>query len=123
MSGPINDAVRIRLGASYSNQTQGYFHNVATGGTSDGNGTGVYLEGQIAADLGPHVEAWVKASTYWFDTTYGETNTTVPYLFQLLPFDPLAPGYPNAAFAPIKELSRSARSIRRSPAIRESRTS
>jgi len=98
-SGPINDAVRFRLGASYTYQGQGYFHNLATGGTSDGNGSSTYLEAQISANLGPHVEAWVKASTYWFDTTYGTTNTTVPYNAQTSLFNVFAPNFPNAAFA------------------------
>jgi iron complex outermembrane receptor protein len=96
-SGPINDHVRFRLAGSWYDQHYGYFRNVAIPGQSeDGNASLWYFEGQIAADLAPNVDLWVRATVADYNGTYRSTNVVSPYDTSEVSFGTLSP---NLAYA------------------------
>lgn len=59
LSGPITDAVRVRLGVSNTQEQAGYLHNIGPAGAAATKGETLY-EAQIEADLTPRVQAWIK---------------------------------------------------------------
>jgi iron complex outermembrane receptor protein len=79
VSGPLTDNIRARLSGSYSDQGEGYFKNVATGGSEGGNGESSYLELQVEADLASNLEAWVKVSSSSSDVASRGDNSPDPY--------------------------------------------
>jgi len=62
VSGPINDSIRYRFGANYTNQTgDGFYRNlngVKEGGdvAQGGNGTSYHIEGQLEGSIGPNFD-------------------------------------------------------------------
>lgn len=78
VSGPLTDNIRARLSASYSDQGEGYFKNVATGGTEGGNGKVSYIELQVEADLTPNLAAWIKVSSSASDIANRSDNSPDP---------------------------------------------
>jgi len=61
VTGPIADGLNFRLQGYTTNQTQGYFKNLA-GGPSEGNVLGeYYIEPSISAKLGDNADLYVKA--------------------------------------------------------------
>ncbi|MFC3079185.1 TonB-dependent receptor [Phenylobacterium terrae] len=62
ISGPITQGLRYRLSVGRLNQDEGWFTNYA-GGPDEGEiRDSWYYEGQLEADLGENVEAWVKVA-------------------------------------------------------------
>jgi iron complex outermembrane receptor protein len=93
MSGPLAPGLKFRLGASYSDQEQGYFHNLSGGGPTEGGaGVGYYIEGQLQANVGDKFDAWVKFADSYFDLTYHSAATVGPQDLALDPFGTLSPG-------------------------------
>ena len=92
MSGPIAPGLKFRLGASYSDQEQGYFHNVSGGPSEGGAGVGYYIEAQLQANVGDKFDAWVKFADSYFDLTYHSAATVGPQDLALDPFGSLSPG-------------------------------
>ncbi|THD59717.1 TonB-dependent receptor [Phenylobacterium sp.] len=76
VSGPINDWLRFRLGGNYTTESGGYSTNLATGQhvggdvAQAGSGQSQYLEGQLDANLGDHIDAWAMVSSGQFYTNY-----------------------------------------------------
>jgi len=72
VSGPINDHLRMRLGATKVDQDKGYFKNLS-GATSEGGRLDqYYVEGQLEGDLADNkVEWWVKVAGAGFDNPGG----------------------------------------------------
>jgi iron complex outermembrane receptor protein len=76
VSGPINDWLRFRLGGNYTSQDGGYSKNLASGQrvggdvAQGGSGQSQYLEGQLDANLGDHIDAWAMLSSGQFYTNY-----------------------------------------------------
>jgi iron complex outermembrane receptor protein len=89
VSGPINDNVRFRLGGNYTDQQGGFFHNLVgdkVGGTvAQGNsGKSQYVEAQIDANIGEHLDLWAMVSSGLYFTNYHDTATVgaIPISFQ-----------------------------------------
>ena len=76
VSGPINDHLKFRLGANYTSQHDGFFHNFQgspQGGNQvlGGSGDTRYFEGQLEGHW-DKLDAWVMASSGTFDAnTHG----------------------------------------------------
>jgi iron complex outermembrane receptor protein len=80
VSGPINDHLKFRLGANYTNESGGYFQNLdgpAQGGNvAQGNsGDSHYFEGQLEGNW-DHLDIWAIASSGQFRTNYHTTEET-----------------------------------------------
>lgn len=96
VSGPINDDLRFRLGGNVTQENGGYFKNLD--GPSQGGGLpqlsagqSQYLEGQLDANIGEHLDAWGMISSGRFEGDYHQIATTgaIPNNYQ-----------PNGAFTP-----------------------
>ena len=78
ISGPINDHLKFRLGANYTDMQGGYFHNLEGLGDQGGNlpngssGTTKYFEGQLEGHW-DKLDVWAMASTGDFATNYKTT--------------------------------------------------
>ncbi|HXQ45228.1 MAG TPA: TonB-dependent receptor plug domain-containing protein, partial [Caulobacteraceae bacterium] len=79
LSGPVNDSLRLRLAASYNDQEQGYFKNLAGGPDEGGIGKNWYVEGQLDANVTPQLELWMKADAFGYDSRYRASNDNAPY--------------------------------------------
>lgn len=90
ISGPVTDDIRVRVGASWSDQNKGYFRNVAGGPSEGGVASNLYVEGQIEADLGPDATLWLKAFTGRSTGRPRTANFLTPYDYE--PYSDLAPG-------------------------------
>ena len=90
VSGPISDNVRFRLGGNYTDQRGGYFTNLANGAKVGGDvaqgnsGKSQYVEAQIDANIGEHLDVWGMASSGLYFTNYHDTATVgaIPISFQ-----------------------------------------
>jgi iron complex outermembrane receptor protein len=96
VSGPIMENLRFRLGANYTDEGGGFFHNLAldqrVGGTGPQGNSGrtQYLEGQLEGNW-DKVDGWFMASsgTYWTNYHTVATRGAYPTNFTL-----------NGAFSP-----------------------
>jgi iron complex outermembrane receptor protein len=77
VSGPIDDHLKFRLGGNYTDQSGGFFKNVAPGSPQGGDlvlgggGQTQYLMGQLEGKW-DHLDAWVQASSGDFNAnTHG----------------------------------------------------
>ncbi len=94
VSGPINEHLRFRAGASKIDQGKGWFHNLS-GGPSEGNRLDEsYAEVQLAGDVG-RLEWWVKGAGAKFDNVgggpSGRATMTVGAYDSTLPISEVAP--------------------------------
>ena len=101
VSGPIADGLKFRLGANYTDQTGGYFHNLdgsSEGGsiTQGGTGHAYHVEAQLEAKLGDNFEAWGKVATSDFNVTFHTQALVGPYGQSEFPTGAL---FPNAFYA------------------------
>jgi iron complex outermembrane receptor protein len=61
MSGPIAPGLQFRLAGNWEKQRNGYFTNVVPGMASEGNVVDqFYVEGQLQAKFGDHLDMWTK---------------------------------------------------------------
>jgi iron complex outermembrane receptor protein len=95
MSGPINDHVRFRVGANYTQENGGYYNNLngpPEGGNvaQGGNGFSYHIEGQLEGDFGSNFEWWMKAATSDYDVSY-HTESLIGPLDTREFYDPLMP--------------------------------
>lgn len=69
ISGPITDDLKFRLSGYKKDQRDGWFHNVAPGGVSEGGVKNEYaVELQGEANIGEHLNIWGKIGTlHWND--------------------------------------------------------
>jgi iron complex outermembrane receptor protein len=71
-SGPINDNLRVRFSGYKLDQRQGYYDNVNPGMPSEGAKRNEWeYQFQVDANLGEHVEAWVKYESLKWDDRGG----------------------------------------------------
>jgi iron complex outermembrane receptor protein len=100
VSGPINDAMRFRFGANYTNQNgKGFYTNlngVDEGGdvAQGGNGTSYHIEGQLEGNVGSNFDWWAKLATSDYDVSYHTETLLGPLDTREFP----APLFPNANF-------------------------
>ncbi|MGZ3402729.1 MAG: TonB-dependent receptor [Phenylobacterium sp.] len=92
VSGPLAPDLQFRLGGNWEKQRDGYFKNIVPGMPSEGNVIDTYyVEGQLQAKFGEHLEGWVKASIAGWNNGGGgpgarATYTTGPLnTFEYLP--------------------------------------
>ena len=63
ISGPLAPDLQFRLAGNWEKQRDGWFTNVVPGMPSEGNVIDqFYVEGQLQAKFGDHMDGWVKAS-------------------------------------------------------------
>jgi iron complex outermembrane recepter protein len=99
-SGPINDAMRYRFGANYTNQTSdGFYKNLngtdeGGGVAQGGNGTSYHIEGQLEGNIGSVFDWWTKLATSDYDVSYHTETLLGPLDTREFP----APLFPNANF-------------------------
>ncbi len=92
VSGPISENLRFRVGASSTQQDEGYFTNV-TGGPSEGDVTDAhYLEAQLEGEIGENFEFWIKGSLDAFEESRRATAQSGDYDFARLPSTYLTQG-------------------------------
>ena len=61
VSGPLAPDLQFRLAGNWEKQRDGYFENVVPGKQSEGNVIDQYfLEGQLQAKFGDHMDGWMK---------------------------------------------------------------
>jgi iron complex outermembrane recepter protein len=100
LSGPINDAIRYRFGANYTNQNgKGFYTNlngVNEGGdvAQGGNGTSYHIEGQLEGNVGSSFDWWAKLATSDYDVSYHTETLLGPLDTREFP----VPLFPNANF-------------------------
>jgi iron complex outermembrane recepter protein len=100
VSGPINDSVRYRFGANYTDQNgKGFYTNlngVDEGGdvAQGGNGNSYHIEGQLEGNVGSNFEWWTKLATSDYDVSYHTETLLGPLDTREFP-NPL---FPNANF-------------------------
>ena len=62
VSGPLTPDLKFRLAGNWEKQRDGYYTNVVPGMPSEGNVIDqFYLEGQLQARFGDHMDGWAKA--------------------------------------------------------------
>ncbi|MBS0360724.1 MAG: TonB-dependent receptor [Proteobacteria bacterium] len=90
VSGPLSDNVRFSLGGNYTDQSGGYFTNLAGGhkvggDVAQGNsGKSQYVEAQIDANIGEHLDAWAMLSSGLYFTNYHDTAVSGPIPISLV---------------------------------------
>ncbi|MBS0410276.1 MAG: TonB-dependent receptor [Proteobacteria bacterium] len=92
VSGPLNDEWRLRLAAYRNVQSHGYFHNLAGGPSEGGRGSSYYVEGQVDANLGEHLDFWLKVADFGYDSSYRGGNSNGSYDYSPFPPGSLGPG-------------------------------
>ncbi|THD68367.1 TonB-dependent receptor plug domain-containing protein, partial [Phenylobacterium sp.] len=84
VSGPLAPDLQFRLAGNWQKQDQGYYKNIVPGMPSEGGVIdNYYIEGQLQAKFGEHLDGWVKAAiSGWNDGGGGPgaraTYTTGP---------------------------------------------
>ncbi len=84
VSGPITDNLRFRLGGNYTDESGGYFHNLATGdrvggtGPQGNSGRTQYWEAQLEGNW-DKLDGWFMASSGEYYTNYHTVATRGAY--------------------------------------------
>lgn len=92
ISGPVSDNVRLRLAALRNDQQEGYYKNLAGGPSEGGRNRSYYVEGQVAIDLGPRADAWIKLYTGGSEGHPRSINLIGAYDYSPFPIGSLTPG-------------------------------
>lgn len=92
VSGSLTPGLRARLSGARYSQDEGYYTNAAGGPSEGGAGERDYLELQLAADLGPDVEAWLKLFANAADMRPRNDNVVSAYDYAPYPTTFVAPG-------------------------------
>ncbi|HEX2815161.1 MAG TPA: TonB-dependent receptor, partial [Phenylobacterium sp.] len=85
VSGPLAPDLQFRLAGNWEKQRDGYFKNIVPGMPSEGNVIDqYYIEGQLQAKFGEHLDGWVKMAVSGWNNGGGgpgarATYTTGPY--------------------------------------------
>jgi iron complex outermembrane recepter protein len=80
ISGPLAPDLQFRLAGNWEKQRDGYFKNVVPGMPSEGNVVDTYyIEGQLQAKFGDHLEGWVKASIAGWNNGGGGPGARATY--------------------------------------------
>ena len=80
VSGPLAPDLQFRLGGNWEKQRDGYFKNIVPGMPSEGNVIDqYYIEGQLQAKFGEHLDGWVKASVAGWNNGGGGPGARATY--------------------------------------------
>ena len=80
VSGPLAPDLQFRLVGNWEKQRDGYFKNIVPGMPSEGNVIDTYyIEGQLQAKFGDHLEGWVKASIAGWNNGGGGPGARATY--------------------------------------------
>jgi len=80
VSGPITDGLQFRLAGNWEKQRDGYFHNVVPGMPSEGGVVDTYyLEGQLKAKFGEHLDGWLKVAIAGWNNGSGGPGARATY--------------------------------------------
>src|SRR5438128_244726 len=80
VSGPLAPDLQFRLAGNWEKQRDGYFTNVVPGMPSEGNVVDTYyIEGQLQAKFGEHLEGWIKASVAGWNNGGGGPGARATY--------------------------------------------
>jgi iron complex outermembrane receptor protein len=80
VSGPLAPDLQFRLGGNWEKQRDGYYKNIVPGMPSEGNVIDqYYLEGQLQAKFGEHIDGWVKASIAGWNNGGGGPGARATY--------------------------------------------
>jgi iron complex outermembrane receptor protein len=80
ISGPITEGLQFRLSGNWDKQRDGYFTNVVPGMPSEGNVVDTYyLEGQIQAKFGEHLDMWTKVDVSGWNNGSGGPGARAGY--------------------------------------------
>jgi len=80
VSGPLAPDLQFRLAGNWEKQRDGYFTNVVPGMPSEGNVIDTYyIEGQLQAKFGEHLEGWIKASVAGWNNGGGGPGARATY--------------------------------------------
>jgi iron complex outermembrane receptor protein len=80
VSGPLAPDLQFRLAGNWEKQRDGYYKNIVPGMPSEGNVVDTYyIEGQLQAKFGEHLEGWVKASIAGWNNGGGGPGARATY--------------------------------------------
>ena len=80
VSGPLAPDLQFRLAGNWEKQRDGYFKNVVPGMPSEGNVIDqYYVEGQLQAKFGEHLDGWVKAAVAGWNNGGGGPGARATY--------------------------------------------
>jgi iron complex outermembrane receptor protein len=79
VSGPVTDWMRYRFAGNAGGQGEGFFKDENTSETEGGQNDDVYLDAQLAFDLGESMDAWVKYSSSEWDQARRVDRRITPY--------------------------------------------
>ncbi len=100
VSGPLAPDLQFRLAGSWEKQRDGYFKNVVPGMPTEGNVIDqYYVEGQLQAKFGEHMDGWVKVALLGWNNGAGGPGARAGYSPGPINFNEFAGQNPNAGFA------------------------
>jgi iron complex outermembrane receptor protein len=80
MSGPLAPDLQFRLAGNWEKQRDGYFQNVVPGMPSEGNVIDqYYVEGQLQAKFGEHMDGWMKVAIAGWNNGAGGPGARAGY--------------------------------------------
>jgi iron complex outermembrane receptor protein len=80
ISGPITEGLQFRLGGNWDKQRDGYYKNVVPGMPSEGGVVDTYyVEGQLQAKFGEHLDAWAKLAIAGWNNGGGGPGARATY--------------------------------------------
>ena len=80
VSGPLAPDLQFRLAGNWEKQRDGYFKNIVPGMPTEGNVIDTYyIEGQLQAKFGEHLDGWIKASIAGWNNGGGGPGARATY--------------------------------------------
>ena len=80
VSGPLAPDLQFRLAGNWEKQRDGYYKNIVPGMPSEGNVIDqYYIEGQLQAKFGDHLDGWVKAAVGGWNNGGGGPGARATY--------------------------------------------
>ena len=80
ISGPLAPDLQFRLAGNWEKQRDGYFKNIVPGMPSEGNVIDqYYVEGQLQAKFGDHMDGWVKMAVAGWNNGGGGPGARATY--------------------------------------------
>jgi iron complex outermembrane receptor protein len=100
VSGPLAPDLQFRLAGNWEKQRDGYFKNTVPGMPSEGNVIDqFYIEGQLQAKFGEHLDGWMKVALSGWNNGSGGPGARAGYYAGPVNFAEFAGQNPNAGFA------------------------
>jgi iron complex outermembrane receptor protein len=100
MSGPLAPDLQFRLAGSWEKQRDGYFKNVVPGMPTEGNVIDqFYVEGQLQAKFGEHMDGWMKVALLGWNNGAGGPGARSGYSPGPINFNEFSGQNVNAGFA------------------------